>query len=296
MNKSNGNFLTGRGQEETKPKKVKGTLQFNHRRSFTPKKPLFAAPTQGLKHIIFDNMGTAKEASTFNLNLEAISEHVTNRLKFDGLLAALAIFELKEPTFTLPDDPEDSSNPIKTTKWQQKYKHAHDQQKWWGKNTQKIYNLVMQTSTPKMKTKLLMMDWWAKTSATEDQIALLKTIHDICHKKDSGTDATTILDLVQMDKETFLVHQLLTEPLSSYLLKFKGAGNVVESSNGSPWLHPAAAKIVFNNLYGPTTAFALAKASNSAKYQAAATEVQRHYLAALFYHRLRPGPQEEGPQ
>jgi hypothetical protein len=31
-------------------------------------------------------------------------------------------------------------------------------------------------------------------------------------------------------------------------LKFKGAVDVVESSNGSPWSHPAATKIVFNEL------------------------------------------------
>jgi hypothetical protein len=50
---------------------------------------------EGLKHIIFNNTGTAKAASTFNLNLEAISEHVANHLKFDRPLAALAICELK---------------------------------------------------------------------------------------------------------------------------------------------------------------------------------------------------------
>jgi hypothetical protein len=74
-----------------KKPEVKGKLRFNHPRSFTPKKPSFASPTQGLEHIIFDNTGTAKVASTFNLNLESISEHVTNRLKYKGSLAALAI-------------------------------------------------------------------------------------------------------------------------------------------------------------------------------------------------------------
>ncbi len=107
-------------------------------------------------------MGTAKAVSTFNLNLKAISEHVANHLKFDSPLAALAICELKEPTINFPDDPEDSSNLVKTTKWQRKYKHAHNLQKWWDKNTQKIYNLVMQHSTTKVKTKLLTMDLWAK--------------------------------------------------------------------------------------------------------------------------------------
>jgi hypothetical protein len=82
---------------EKKPK-VEGKPGFNHRLSFTPKKPSFAAPTQGLEHINFDNRGTAKAASTFNLNLEAISKHVAHHLKFDGLLAALAIRKLKEPT------------------------------------------------------------------------------------------------------------------------------------------------------------------------------------------------------
>jgi hypothetical protein len=56
-------------------------------------------------------------ASTFNLNLEAISKHVANRLKFEGPLAALVICELKEPTITVPDDLEDSSNLVKTAKW-----------------------------------------------------------------------------------------------------------------------------------------------------------------------------------
>jgi hypothetical protein len=44
---------------ETKKKpKVEGAPQFQ-RRSFTPKKPSFAVPMQGLEHIIFDNTGTA---------------------------------------------------------------------------------------------------------------------------------------------------------------------------------------------------------------------------------------------
>jgi hypothetical protein len=187
---------------------------------------------QGLKHIIFDNTGTAKAASTFNLNIEAISEHVANCLKFDGPLAALAICKLKEPIITFLDDPTDLSNLINTTKWQRKYNHAHDQPKWWDENTQKIYNLVMQHSTPKMKTKLLTMDSWAATSAAQDGIGLLKIIRDICHKKDGGTNATTILDLVRMDKEMFLVHQGPTELLLSYLSKFKGPVNMVESLDG----------------------------------------------------------------
>jgi hypothetical protein len=189
-------MVTYQPAEAEKKLKVEGTHRFDHRCSFTPKKPLFVAPTQGLEHIIFDNTSTAKAASTSTLNLKAISEHVANRLKFDGPLAALAIRELKEPTITFPDDPENSSNLAETTKWQRKYNHAHNQQKCWDKNTQKIYNLVMQHSTPEMKTKLLTMDSWAKTSATQDGIALLKTIRVICHKKDGGTDATTILDLV----------------------------------------------------------------------------------------------------
>jgi hypothetical protein len=196
---------------------------------------MFAAPTQGLEHIIFDNTGTAKAASMFNFNVEAISEHVANRLKIDGPLAELAIHELKEPIITFPDDPTDLSNLIKMTKWQRKYNHAHNQQKWRDANTQKIYNLVMQHSTPKIKTKLLTMDSWAATSAAQDGIGLLKTICDICHKKDGGNNATTILDLVRMDKEMFLVHQGPTKLLLllSYLSKVKGAVNVVESLDGT---------------------------------------------------------------
>jgi hypothetical protein len=58
----------------------------------------------------------------------------------------------------LPGQPTDPSNLVETTKWQRKYNHAHDQQKWWDENTQKIYNLVMQHSMSEMKTKLLTMD------------------------------------------------------------------------------------------------------------------------------------------
>jgi hypothetical protein len=116
---------------------------------------------QGLEHIIFDNTGTAKAASTFNLNIKAISKHIANCLKFNGPLAALAIWKLKEQTIVFPKDQTDPTNLVETTKWQRKYNHAHNQQKWWDENTQKIYNLVMQHSTPKMKTKLLTIDSWA---------------------------------------------------------------------------------------------------------------------------------------
>ncbi len=88
-----------------------------------------------------------------------------------------------------------------------------------------------------------------------------------------------------MDKDMFLVHQAPTKLLSSYLAKFKGAVDVVESLNGSPWSHLAATKIVFDELYNPAD-LASAKANTSSKYQLAATEVQRRYLAALFFHGL----------
>ncbi len=98
-----------------------------------PKKPLFQAPTQGLEHIMFNNMGTAKAASTFNLNVEAISEHVAICLKFDGPLAALAIRELKEPIIDYPSNPTDPSNLVETTKRQREFNHKHDQKPWPGK-------------------------------------------------------------------------------------------------------------------------------------------------------------------
>jgi hypothetical protein len=126
---------------EKKPK-VEGAPRFQ-RRFFTLKKPSFAVPTQGLDHITFDNTGTAKAASTFNLNIEAISEHIANRLKFDGPLAALAVREVKAPTINFPNNPTDPTNLIETTKWQRNFNHANNQQKWWDENTQKIYNLVM---------------------------------------------------------------------------------------------------------------------------------------------------------
>jgi hypothetical protein len=230
-------------------------------------------------------MGTAKVASTFYLNIEAISEHIANRLKYDGPLAVLAVREVKGPAIDFPSDPKDPTNLDVTTKWQRDFNHACNQQKGWNKNTQKIYNLVMQHSMPEMKAKLLTIDSWTKTSAAQDGIALLKTIRNICHKKDGGADATTILDLIHMDKDMFLVHQAPTEPLLSYLSKFKGAVDVVKSSDGSPWSHPAATKIVFDKLYSPSN-YALDKMSNLPDYQTAAAEAQRRYLTALFFHGL----------
>jgi hypothetical protein len=126
---------------------------------------------------------------------------------------------------------------------------------------------------------------WTNTSTTQDGIALLKMICNICHKKDGGTDATTILDLVRMDKDMYLIHQAPIEMLSSYLSKFKGAADVVELSSGSPWLHPAATKIVFNKLFPPLDHIA-AKSNNSSKYQTATTEAHCYYLAMLFFHGL----------
>ena len=82
--------------------------------------------TQGLEHIIFNNKGTAKVASTFNLNIKAISEHIANHLKYDGPLAALAVRELKAPTIVFPPDPLDPSNLVETTKWQRNFNHTHN--------------------------------------------------------------------------------------------------------------------------------------------------------------------------
>jgi hypothetical protein len=73
------------------------------------KKPAFAAPMQGLEHIIFDNTGTAKAASNFNLNIKAISEHLANHLKFYGPLAVLAVCKLKQPVIVFPPDPLDNN-------------------------------------------------------------------------------------------------------------------------------------------------------------------------------------------
>jgi hypothetical protein len=129
------------------------------------------------------------------------------------------------------------------------------------------------------------MDSWAKTSAAQNGIVLLKTIHNICHKKNGGANATTILDLVRMDKDMFLIHQAPTKPLSSYLSKFKGAVDVVELSDGSPWSHPAATKIVYDEIYSSSN-YKTDKNSNSTDYQAAAADAQRQYLAALFFHGL----------
>jgi hypothetical protein len=77
-----------------------------------------------------------------------------------------------------------------------------------------------------------------------------------------------------MDKDMFLVHQAPTKPLLSYLTKFKGAVDVVESSDGSSWSHPAATNIVYDKLYSSSN-YNTDKKSNSTDYQAAAAKAQR---------------------
>jgi hypothetical protein len=115
-------------EAEKKPKVEGGQQRYPHR-NFTPKKPMLTAPLQDLEHIIFDNTGTAKAASTSNLNIKAISVHPTNRLKYNTLVT-LAVCEFNEPKIEFPDDPSNTATLIETTKRQQKYNHAHDQQKW----------------------------------------------------------------------------------------------------------------------------------------------------------------------
>ena len=56
-------------------------------------------------------------------------------------------------------------------------------------------------------------------------------------------------------------------------------------SDRSPWSHPAATKIVYKKLYGPSN-YMTDKNNNSNNYQAADTEAQRQYLAMLFFHNL----------
>jgi hypothetical protein len=83
----------------------------------------------------------------------------------------------------------------------------------------------------------------------------------------------------------YLIHQAPNEMLSSYLSKFKGAVNVVKLSDGSPWSHPAATKIVFDELFSPFY-HAAAKSKNSSEYQTATAEAHHCYLAVLFFHGL----------
>ncbi len=114
-------------------------------------------------------------------------------------------------------------------------------------------------------------------SGAQDGIALLKLIRDICHKRKGGTNATTFLDLVRMDKDMFLIHQAPNKPLLSYLSKFKGNIDVVESSEGSPWFHPAATKIIFDKMFDPKD-HATAKTNNSTDYK---PRQQRHNADTL---------------
>jgi hypothetical protein len=102
-------------EAEKKPK-VKGGQQRHPHHNSTLKKPTFIATTQDLEHIIFDNTGTAKVASTFNLNIKAIFGHLANCLEYDGPFAALAVCELKVPKIEFPNDPSNKATLIRTTK------------------------------------------------------------------------------------------------------------------------------------------------------------------------------------
>ena len=130
-------MATPKPAEAKKKPKVKGDKPCFTCRSFTPKKPTFTAPTQGLEHIIFDNTGTAKAASTFNHNIEALLKHIVNRLKYDGPITVLAVRELTAPTTVFPPDPTDMTNIVEKTKWQKTFNHAHNQEKWWTKKIKK---------------------------------------------------------------------------------------------------------------------------------------------------------------
>jgi len=81
-------MATSKPAKAKKKPKINGDKPRLHRCSFTPKQPTFAAPMHGLEHIIFANTGTSKAASTFNLNIKALSEHISNCLKYNGPLAA----------------------------------------------------------------------------------------------------------------------------------------------------------------------------------------------------------------
>jgi hypothetical protein len=136
---SHGNSQTGQGREETKSwRSTTIPAPLLH-----PKETIVRGAHAGAGAYYLWQHGTAKAASTFNLNIEAISEHIANRLKFDGPLAALAVRELKAPTINFPNNLTDPTNLVETTKWQRNFNHAYNQQKWWDENTQKIYNLVM---------------------------------------------------------------------------------------------------------------------------------------------------------
>ena len=79
---------------------------------------------------------------------------------------------------------------------------------------------------------------------------------------------------------------MLTKALSSYLQKFKGAVNVVKSSDISSWAHLSATKIEYNKMYAPSN-YRMDKNNNLTEYQTASIEAQRQYLASLFFQGLR---------
>jgi len=134
-------MATQKPAEAEKKPKVEGDKPRFTRCSFTPKKPTFTAPMQGLEHIIFDSKGTAKAVSTFNHNIKALLEHIANRLKYDGPLAALSVRELKAPSTAFPPDPTDTTNIVEMKKWHRDFNHARDQEKWWTKTIKKYTTL-----------------------------------------------------------------------------------------------------------------------------------------------------------
>ncbi len=71
-------------EAEKKPK-TEGGPRFP-RHSFTPKKPLLTAPTQGLEHIMFDNTATAKATSTSSSSLRRRTHHLLGSARSSSFL------------------------------------------------------------------------------------------------------------------------------------------------------------------------------------------------------------------
>ena len=86
-----------------------------------------------------------------------------------------------------------------------------------------------------MKTKLLMimMDLWARSSASQDGIVLVKTVRDICHKKDGGANSTTKMTAAQREELIGMAHVSIVD------IEFEGIGFVQNESSNPLSLHHA---------------------------------------------------------
>ena len=113
--------------------------------------------------------------------MEALSKHVGVYFKYGGPDTAKAMLELQAPVLALPSDPDDKATSVAIFKWEKNYAKVEKKIETWEENNKKVFNLVLQHSTPEISNKIESLDDWATVKDAMDGIELLKLIRKVCH-------------------------------------------------------------------------------------------------------------------